>query len=179
VLPATFSWASSSNQPTSMPAGNKPQTGNKPQDACAAGKTAAGISNALSGGGTAHDAMKTMAERIAGKAAGRAFVPLSVGLQSGGAVATLTASIQRGEPIDVAVARAALPAGGSFVGGAGGGFAGAVAGGAAGTVVPVLGNGVGAIAGGISGTIGGSIAGEKGGDWAADQYAKARGFGGC
>jgi len=81
-----------------------------------------------------------------GEAGARAFAPLSYTLQAIQAGLTLTASLQRGEPADVAVVRSVAPLVGSGLGGLGGGAIGGFLGGLAGSEVPVAGNTVGAIA---------------------------------
>src|SRR5690606_40796794 len=59
-----------------------------------------------------------------GEAGARAFAPLSYTLQAIQAGLTLTASLQRGEPADVAVVRSVAPLVGSGLGGLGGGAIG-------------------------------------------------------
>ena len=110
---------------------------------------------------------------------GKYFTPLSGVLGAVGVGATFASSLQRGEPFDVAYMRATSPLVTGALGGLGGALGGAAAGGAAGSVVPILGNGVGAVGGGIAGGIAGSIVGEKLGEMSAEEYAKARGYGGC
>lgn len=146
---------------------------------CTRGDKAANLSTVLGYSGKAHGLFATLAELGRGSVANKAFAPLGYALNSIGAGATFTSSLQRGEPLDVAFIRASSPALSGFGGGVLGTALGALGGGAAGSVVPILGNGVGAVGGGIAGAIAGSIAGEKLGDANAEAYAKSRGFRGC
>ena len=109
----------------------------------------------------------------AGKAAKKVLAPAGYVLDAVGAGAGYAASRRRGEPIDVAIVRAAAPLGGSVAGGVGGAAGGALLLGLSGSGAPVLGNVTGAVVGGVGG-IAGSHIGEGVGEDMADVYARKR-----
>jgi len=125
------------------------------------------ISSAAGVGATAHGAITGVTTATANsfrvpesaRAASRAFAPLAIGLESTAAFFTFAGSRERGEPLDVATARAILPPAGGVGGGLGGGAIGA------------LGGPVGAFLGATGGGASGAALGQRG----ASDYARARG----
>lgn len=147
---------------------------NNPSNRRDPGERAARLSNAMGYSKTAPDMFGALAEAGGGAVGKRAFAPLGHVLDAVGAGSTLTSSLQRGEPADVAVIRAASPVVGGAIGEVGGGAIGAVGGGLIGVWAPVIGNAAGAVGGGIFGGIYGSREGGKLGEKAAEAYARAR-----
>jgi RHS repeat-associated protein len=147
---------------------------------CSTGSRAAGTAKALSYTGLAHEGFERIAQAGGGgHAAHAALGPIGIAINVAGAVSTLTSSIQRGEPVDVATVRALAPIVGSVAYAAGFGVGGAAAMGAAGSVVPVLGTAAGVVAGAAAGGVIGSVVGEKVGEYDAEGYAKMRGYDSC
>lgn len=153
--------------------------GDKGDSQCGRGQQASRVAGATGYAGPLHDYFSKAAEASAGDAGATAMAPTGYIISAIGAVSTFVSSIQRGEPVDVAYMRATSPLVSGALGGVGGALAGAAAGGAAGSVVPILGNGAGAVGGGIAGGVAGAVVGEKLGEMSAEEYARARGYGGC
>jgi len=124
--------------------------------------SAAGVGAATHGAVTAVMTTTANSFRVpdSARAASRAFAPLAIGLETTSAFFTFSGSLERGEPLDVATARAVLPP----VGGVGGGFVGGAVGGFYG----------GPVVGGVAGLAGGSYGAELGRQGAGN-YAQARG----